>query len=60
MLGADTALGVLEQAMRAALARAGAWLLEAVLAGEETDTPGRMRSAAAATRPSMPPAGTRP
>ena len=35
MLGADTALGVLEQAMRAALACAGARLLEAVLAGED-------------------------
>ena len=33
MLGAGAALGVLEQAMRAALAAAGARLLEAVLAG---------------------------
>ncbi len=35
MLGAGAALGVLEQAMRAALATAGARLLEAVLAGED-------------------------
>jgi hypothetical protein len=35
MLGAGAALGVLEQAMRAALAAAGARLLEAVLAGED-------------------------
>ena len=35
MLGSGAALGVLEQAMRAALAAAGAGLLEAVLAGEE-------------------------
>jgi hypothetical protein len=35
MLGAGAALGVLEQAMRAALASAGARLLETVLAGED-------------------------
>ncbi len=35
MLGAGAALGVLEQAMRAALSSAGARLLEAVLAGED-------------------------
>jgi uncharacterized protein UPF0236 len=35
MLGAGAALGVLEQAMRAALTSAGARLLEAVLAGED-------------------------
>jgi hypothetical protein len=35
MLGQDTALGVLEQAMRAALTAAGGRLLEAVLAGED-------------------------
>jgi hypothetical protein len=35
MLGAGAALGVLEQAMRAALTLAGARLLEAVLAGED-------------------------
>jgi hypothetical protein len=35
MLGTGAGLGVLEQAMRAALASAGATLLEAVLAGEE-------------------------
>jgi hypothetical protein len=35
MLGSDAALGVLEQAMRAALACAGAALLEAVLAGQD-------------------------
>ena len=40
MLGAGAALGVLEQAMRAALASAGARLLEAVLAGGRTDTAG--------------------
>jgi hypothetical protein len=33
MLGSGAALGVLEHAMRAALAAAGARLLEAVLAG---------------------------
>ena len=35
MLGAGTALGVLEQAMRTALTSAGASLLEAVLSGED-------------------------
>ncbi len=35
MLGQDTALGVLEQAMRAALTAVGGRLLEAVLAGED-------------------------
>ena len=35
MLGSGQALGVLEQAMRAALASAGSALLEAVLAGED-------------------------
>jgi hypothetical protein len=35
MLGQDAALGVLEQAMRAALACAGARLLEAVPAGQD-------------------------
>jgi hypothetical protein len=35
MLGTGAALGVLEQAMRAALTSAGARLLEAVLAGED-------------------------
>jgi hypothetical protein len=35
MLGAGAALGVLEQAMRAALTSAGARLLEAVLSGED-------------------------
>jgi hypothetical protein len=35
MLGSGQALGMLEQAMRAALASAGARLLEAVLAGED-------------------------
>jgi len=35
MLGSDAALGVLEQAMRAALACAGARLLETVLAGRD-------------------------
>ncbi len=35
MLGAGAALGVLEQAMRAALASAGARLLETVLAGQD-------------------------
>ena len=34
MLGAGAALGVLEQAMRAALTSAGARLLETVLAGD--------------------------
>jgi hypothetical protein len=35
MLGTGAALGVLEQAMRAALTAAGARLLEAVLAGDD-------------------------
>jgi hypothetical protein len=35
MLGQGSSLGVLEQAMRAALTTAGARLLEAVLAGED-------------------------
>ncbi len=35
MLGSGQALGVLEQAMRAALTSAGARLLQAVLAGED-------------------------
>ena len=35
MLGAGAALGVLEQAMRAALNTAGARLLETVLAGQD-------------------------
>ena len=58
MLGAGAALGVLEQAMRAALAAAGARLLEAVLAGDDGYCRPARRVRLPATRPVY--AGSRP
>ncbi len=59
LLGTGSGLGVLEQAMRTALAAAGARLLEAVLAGAMTGTPARTPSAAPVTRPATRAAGPR-
>ena len=60
MPGSGAALGVLEEAMRAALAASGARLLEAVLAGDGMGCPARTSSAPAATRRPSPAAGPRP
>ena len=58
MLGSGAGLGVLEQAMRAALTAAGARLLEAVLAGEDGYS-GPRAECGYGTRPSTRAAGTR-
>ena len=58
MLGQGAGLGVLEQAMRAALTAAGARLLEAVLAGETGYQRSAGRAAAAAAQAAY--AGCRP
>jgi len=53
MLGGSLGLGVLEQAMRAALATAGAAMLQAVLDEQDDGYATRVPGAAAAGRPCM-------